>query len=209
MTRISLQNLGFNFSFYGRSFSQAAISSNGFLTFRPPGTSDASSTHRVSTQASRFRTFKRRCHASRLTGTIWTGAQLRHRARAGSFSSSRPTVLITWNNIRDFPNDPAIDNGVHRFQVTLFSDGRILFSLTILRSLLRRRLQACLLADHLPLPQLVDLSNPPVNVINAPIAEFFSTSQMVDTIGRHTDFLCNASRSGCLRLHLCFHRFRF
>jgi hypothetical protein len=37
-------------------------------------------------------------------------------------------VLITWNNIRDFPNDPSVDRGIHRFQVTLFSNGRIVFT---------------------------------------------------------------------------------
>ena len=37
-------------------------------------------------------------------------------------------VVVTWNNIRDFPNDPTRDRGIHRFQVTLFSDGRIRFT---------------------------------------------------------------------------------
>ncbi len=34
-----LQDLGFSFSLYGASFSQAAVSSNGFLTFQPGGVS--------------------------------------------------------------------------------------------------------------------------------------------------------------------------
>src|SRR5262249_45655905 len=127
-----LKDLGFNFSYFGASFSNVAISSNGNLTFFPPPSpslpQDALDLGAVSSIASlgEFQLGLPRiapywhdldARAARTTGG------------AGVFLRQLPDrLMVTWNNIRDFPNDPTIDNGVHRFQVTLFSDGRILFT---------------------------------------------------------------------------------
>ena len=176
-------NLGFNFSFYGASFSQAAISSNGFLTFRPAGTSDAvfdAQSVNAGESLSEFQSTLPRI------APYWHDLDARASQTQGAngifLRLAADRAVITWNNIRDFPNDPSIDNGVHRFQLTLFNDGRIVFSYDTAQ-LTSTALAGVSAGGSSPLPQLVDLSNPPVNVINAPIAEFFSTTQRVDIIG--------------------------
>jgi uncharacterized protein (TIGR03437 family) len=92
--------------------------------------------------------------------------------------------VVTWNNIPDFPNDPTVDNGINRFQVTLFSDGRIVFAYdpqTI-------RLTSTALVGISPgmsatAVQLVNLSNPAAGALLGPLAEFFSTAVRVDVLG--------------------------
>ena len=176
-------NLGFNFSFYGTSFSQAAISSNGFLTFRPPGISDAvfdAQSVNAGESLSDFQTTLPRI------APYWHDLDARASETPGTrgifLRVAADRAVVTWNIIRDFPNDPVTDTGLHRFQVTLFSDGRILFAYDTAQ-LTSTALAGVSAGGSSPLPQLVDLSNPPANTFNAPIAEFFSISQMVDLVG--------------------------
>jgi uncharacterized protein (TIGR03437 family) len=178
-----LQDLGFSFSFYGTSFSNVAVSSNGFLTFRPNG---------VSQQVFDLDSVESGEGLSILqTGLpriapYWHDLDARQNSTQGNngifIRRDSDRVVVTWNNIRDFPNDPAVDNGVHRFQVTLFQNGNILFTYDSAQ-LTSRALAGLSPGNASSLPSLVDLSNPPSGAITAPIAEFFSTSVMVDTIG--------------------------
>jgi uncharacterized protein (TIGR03437 family) len=178
-----LQDLGFNFSFFGASYTQVAVGSNGFLTFRPSGVSNSSfnlnSVDSTETLAAFQNTLPRiapywhdlDATAQRTTGN--NGIFIRK-------ESNR--VLVTWNNIRDFPNDPQVDNGVHRFQVSLFNDGRIV--LTYASAQLTSQALAGITPGASPLvPALVDLDVPPPNAFSGPVGEFFSTATRVDYFG--------------------------
>jgi uncharacterized protein (TIGR03437 family) len=177
-----LQDLGFSFSLYGASFSQVAVSSNGFLTFRPAGVSqaafDAASVDSGESLASLQRSVPR-------IAPYWHDLDARAGQTQGDngiyIRRDNDRILVTWNNIRDFPNDPSQDRGVHRFQVTLASDGRITFTYASVE------LTSTALAGISPglsttTPSLIDLSSPPGGAISAPIAEFFSTNTTVDVV---------------------------
>lgn len=176
------QDLGFSFSFYGASFTNVAISSNGFLAFRPASVSQATfdleavdsgeSLAKFQTSVPRISPYWHDLDASAAVTQGSSGIYIRK-------DSDR--VVVTWNNIRDFPNDPTTDNGVHRFQVTLFNNGRIVMAYD------QAQLTSLALAGisgggTAPVPTLVNLNNPPANAITTPIAEFFSTSSKLDDI---------------------------
>ncbi len=176
------QDLGFTFSFFGASFTNVAVSSNGFLAFRPasvPQTTfdleavdSGESLAKFQTSVPRIAPYWHDLDASAAVTQGSSGIYIRKDA---------DRVVITWNNIRDFPNDPTTDNGVHRFQVTLFSNGRIVFAYD------QAQLTSLALAGisgggTAPVPTLVNLNNPPANAITTPIAELFSTSSKLDDI---------------------------
>ena len=178
-----LKDFGFNFNFFGASFSSVAISSNGNLTFRPAGISQAA--FDLGAVSSMARIFEFQQGLPRIA-PYWHDLDARAAQTAGGagvFLLQLPDrTMVTWNNIRDFPNDPLIDKGVHRFQVTLFSDGRILFTYD------SAQLTSQALAGITPglssnAPTLVNLNSPPSSVFTSAVGEFFSTSVMVDTIG--------------------------
>lgn len=176
------QDLGFSFSFYGASFTNVAVSSNGFLAFRPASVPQATfdleavdsgeSLAKFQTSVPRIAPYWHDLDASAAVTQGSSGIYIRKDA---------DRVVITWNNIRDFPNDPTTDNGVHRFQVTLFSNGRIVFAYD------QAQLTSLALAGisgggTAPVPTLVNLNNPTTNAITTPIAELFSTSSKLDDI---------------------------
>lgn len=177
------QDLGFNFSFYGTTFSTVAVSSNGFLAFRPGSFTQAAFDLEASDSGESL--------AKLQTGTpriapYWHDLDARSTVTQGTagiyIRKDSDRVVITWNNIRDFPNDPATDNGIHRFQVTLFNNGRIVFAYdqAQLTSLAVAGISA---GGSSPIPTLVNLNSPTAATITTPIAEVFSTSSKVDTIG--------------------------
>jgi uncharacterized protein (TIGR03437 family) len=178
-----VQDLGFTLNFYGGSFSTVAISSNGNLTFRPAGVSQqafdlgtVSSGESIAELQMGLPRIAPYWHDLDATAGLTQGGN-------GIFiRRDSDRVLITWNNIRDFPNDPFVDRGIHRFQITLFSDGRIQFTYAS-AELTSRALAGISPGNTSTVPNLIDLNNPPQGAITAPIAEFFSTSVMVDTIG--------------------------
>ena len=176
------QDLGFSFSFYGASFTNVAVSSNGFLAFRPASVDQAAfdleavdsgeSLAKLQTGVPRIAPYWHDLDARASTTQGSSGIYIRK-------DSDR--VVVTWNNVRDFPNDPTTDNGVHRFQVTLFSNGRIVFAYD------QAQLTSLALAGisgggAAPVPALVDFSSPSAAAITAPIAELFSTSSKLDDI---------------------------
>jgi len=176
------QDLGFSFSFYGASFTNVAVSSNGFLAFRPASVPQVTfdleavdsgeSLAKFQTSVPRIAPYWHDLDASAAVTQGSSGIYIRK-------DSDR--VVITWNNIRDFPNDPTTDNGIHRFQVTLFSNGRIVFAYD------QAQLTSLALAGisgggTAPIPTLVDLNNPLAATITTPIAELFSTSSKLDDI---------------------------
>jgi uncharacterized protein (TIGR03437 family) len=177
-----LQDLGFGLSFYGGSYSTVAVSSNGNLTFRPSGVSQQN--FDLGTVLSGESLADLQMGLPRIAPYWHDLDATASRTQGGNgifIRRDTDRVLITWNNIRDFPNNPFIDRGVHRFQVTLFSDGRIQFTYDSAQ-LTTRALAGISPGNTTAVPSLTDLSNPPQGTITAPIAEFYSTSVMVDTI---------------------------
>ena len=176
------QDLGFNFSFYGTTFTTVAVSSNGFLAFRPGSFTQAAFDLEASDSGESLA--KLQAGAPRIA-PYWHDLDARASTTIGAngiyIRKDSDRVVITWNNIRDFPNDPATDNGIHRFQVTLFNNGRIViaFDQAQLTSLAVTGISA---GGSAPIPTLVNLNSPTAATITTPIAEVFSTSSKVDII---------------------------
>ncbi|MGH9802692.1 MAG: hypothetical protein ACRD82_20185, partial [Blastocatellia bacterium] len=117
-----LQDLGFSFSLYGSTFSSIAVSSNGFLAFRPAGISQTDFDQAAVDSGESLATLQ--TGVPRIS-PYWHDLDARSVSTQGAngiyIRKDSDRVVITWNNIRDFPNDPTTDNGIHRFQATLFN----------------------------------------------------------------------------------------
>lgn len=177
------QDLGFSFPYYGASFSSVAISSNGNLVFRPAGIADKTfddgavdsgeSLAVLQSGLPRIAPYWHDLDARSIVTQNNNGIFIR---------KDSDKVLITFNNIRDFPNVPSRDTGIHTFQVTLFKDGRILFGYNAAAQ------TSTVLAGIGPgnssqIPSVVDLSIPPAGTLNTAIAELFSTVASLDEVG--------------------------
>jgi uncharacterized protein (TIGR03437 family) len=177
-----LQNLGFNFSFFGTPFSNVAVSSNGNLTFRPSGVTQGDFDQGTVDSGESLTGFQKGLPR---IAPYWHDLDARAAQTTGSsgvyIRPSSNSVLITWNNIRDFPNDPSVDNGFHRFQVTLFSDGRITFTYDQVQ-LTSTALTGITPGNATSTPTLVNFTTPPASVFGSAVGEFFSKTMIVDTI---------------------------
>ncbi|MFN0109985.1 MAG: hypothetical protein ACKVZH_14110 [Blastocatellia bacterium] len=177
------QDLGFSFSIYGSAFTNVAVSSNGFLAFRPAGANQTTFDQEAVDSGESLA--KLQTSVPRIA-PYWHDLDARSVSTQGSsgiyIRKDNDRVVVTWNNIRDFPNDPVTDTGVHRFQVTLFNNGRIVMAYD------QAQLTSLALAgisgggSAAPIPTLVNLNNPSAAAITTPIAELFSTSSKVDEI---------------------------
>lgn len=178
-----LQDLGFSFNFFGATFSTVAVSSNGNLTFRPGGVNQSTFDDGAVSSIASVAEFQQGLPR---IAPYWHDLDARAGVTSGSngvfIRKDSDRVLITWNNIRDFPNDPTIDNGVHRFQVTLFNNGRIVITYDSAQ-LTSQALAGITPGNSSSVPSLVNLNSPPSSFFTAPVAEFFSTSTTVDVIG--------------------------
>jgi uncharacterized protein (TIGR03437 family) len=178
-----IQDLGFSFNFFSFTFSSVAISSNGNLTFRPGGVSqsvfDDGAVSSIATLAEFQRGLPR-------IAPYWHDLDARASVTPGGngvfIRKDADRVVVTWNNIRDFPNDPTVDRGVHRFQVTLFNTGRIIFTYDSAQ-LTSQALAGITPGNTSNIPTLVNLNSPPSASFTSPVAEFFSTDVMVDYFG--------------------------
>jgi uncharacterized protein (TIGR03437 family) len=178
-----IQDLGFNFSFFGGSYSSVAVSSNGNLTFRPAGVSQSDFDDSTVQSGETLADFQ--AGLPRIA-PYWHDLDATASATSGTngiyLRRDSDRVVISWNNIRDFPNDAAVDRGTHRFQVTLFNNGRIAFTYATVQ-LTTKALVGISAGLSSPTPTLVDFSSPPANSISTPIAQVFSTQTRVDEIG--------------------------
>jgi uncharacterized protein (TIGR03437 family) len=162
------------------NYSDIAVSSNGSLTLRSPVQSqDSFDSDTVSADEtlSLFQTGTPRI------APYWHDLDARASATAGTsgiFIRRDPDrVLVTWNNIRDFPNTSS-DRGIHRFQVSLFNTGQIVLTYASAQLTSRALVGITPGIGQNTTPALVDLSAPPSAVLSSPISEFFSISNRVD-----------------------------
>jgi len=176
------QDLGFNFDFYGTSYASVAVSSNGCLTFRPAGVSDDD--FNFSTVDATETLFVLQTEVPRIA-PYWHDLDATARRTQGAtgiyFRRETDRVMVTWNGIRDFPNDPTVDNGIHRFQATLFRDGRILFAYDSAQ-LRTTAIVGLSPGNAAQVPTFVDLSASTSGPVTGPLAEFFSRTTQVDVI---------------------------
>jgi uncharacterized protein (TIGR03437 family) len=178
-----VEDIGFNFTFFGVNYSSVAISSNGNLVFRPGNVSQGAFDAGAIRSIASLGEFQG--GLPRIAG-YWHDLDARASVTSSSTTGifvrkASDRIIISWNNVRDFPNDPSVDNGTHRFQITLASSGRITITYDAAQ-LTSQALVGITPGGTQTLPVLTDLSAPPSSVINAPVGEFFSTALRVDYI---------------------------
>jgi uncharacterized protein (TIGR03437 family) len=178
-----MQDLGFNFSFYGATFTSVAVSSNGFLVFRPSGVTDASFNADAIDSVESLTDLQTRLPR---IAPYWHDLDARASATQGAngiyFRRDEDRVVVTWNNIRDFPSVASRDTGVHRFQVTLFRDGRIVMTYDFAQ-LTSTALTGISPGNSQQTPSVINFANPPSDTFGNPVAEFFTTTTTVDLVG--------------------------
>lgn len=174
------QTLGFNFNYFGTLYSTVYVTSNGNLVFKPANADSGFDLDAVDTSNS-LTTF--RVGSPRIC-PYWHDLDARTATTGGAngvyLRRDSDRVVVTYNNVRDFPNS-STDNGIHTFQVTLFSDGRILFTYQSIQ-LTTNALVGISPGNSSQTVTLVDLSVPTTSFTNAPIAEYFSTTSRVDEV---------------------------
>ncbi len=174
-----VQSLGFNFSYFGTVYSSVAISSNGFITFRPASISNAAfdaystdsgeSLSKLQSALPRIAPYWHDLDARPTMTVGTTGIYLRN---------DPDKVVITWNDIQDFPNT-ASDNGTHRFQVTLFSDGKILWNYNQIQLTSDAVVGLSGGVNSTP-PLLIDFANPTNVTSGVAMAQLFSSTTEID-----------------------------
>ncbi len=174
-----VQSLGFNFSYFGTVYSSVAISSNGFITFRPASISNASF-DAYSTDSGESLS-KLQSAVPRIS-PYWHDLDARPVSTAGAagiyLRNDPDKVVITWNNIQDYLNNPS-DTGTHRFQVTLFSDGRILWNYNQVQLTTKAVVGLSSGVNSTP-PLLVDFANPTNVTTGVAMGQLFSSTTEID-----------------------------
>ena len=184
------QELGFSFPLFGDNYTIVAISSNGSLTFRNAGAvTDGFSSSSVSSES----LIDLRTGPPRLA-PYWHDLDARPVSITGSngvyFRRDADRAVITWNNIRDFPNDPQRDKGVHRFQAVIFRDGRVSFNYDTVQ-LTSKALVGLSPGAAFNSPATVNFSSIPASVFSSAVAEFFTLDPGIDELAVAKTFLQN------------------
>lgn len=181
------QDIGFNFTYFGAAYSTVYVTSNGNLVFKTASAGSGFDLDAVdsSNSLTTFRT------GSPRIAPYWHDLDARAASTAGAsgiyLRRASDRVVITYNNIRDFPNNSTADNGLHTFQATLFSDGRILFAYQSVQ-LTTNGLVGISPGNSAQTTSLADLSAPPATAFSGPVAEYFSTTFKVDEVGAIQSF---------------------
>ncbi len=174
-----IQDLGFSFPFYGATYSQIAISTNGNVAFRPDGVQQDTFDNGVSDSGESLVDLQ---SGLPRIAPYWHDLDARASVTTGSagiyIKRDASSVLITYNNVRDFPNTSS-DTGVHRFQVRLWNNCRIQFTYSSVQ-LTSRAIAGISPGQSNDMPALVTLSQGSNDPITAPIAEVFSASTITD-----------------------------
>jgi uncharacterized protein (TIGR03437 family) len=173
------QDIGFNFSFFGTTYTSLAISSNGNIVFRNSGVSNAVFDAGAVATGESLAEFQKGLPR---IAPYWHDLDATAPATTGDkgiyLRKDADRVVITWNQLNDFPNS-ASDNGIQTFQATLFNDGRILFNYGLM-TLTSTALTGITPGNTSLNINAVDFTSPPATAQTGPIAEFFSTTQVVD-----------------------------
>lgn len=176
------QDLGFAFTFFGVPYTSVAVSSNGNVLFQPAGMSQALfDDYAVHPTESLF---ELQDGPPRIA-PFWHDLDGRASATGGSrgvyFRAGPDSVLISWNRMLDFPNDPSRDTGEYSFQLWLHSDGRIQFAFRSI-TLTSTGLTGISPGAAVNEPEEISFASPPSRVFTGAVAEFFSALPIVDFV---------------------------
>ncbi len=181
------QDLGFTFPLYGANYTTAAIGSNGNVTFKPAGMSDAVFDSAASEPQQSLNGLM--SGPPRLAA-YWTDLDASPSQISGDAGiwvrRDADRVVVTYNNIPDFG-----DIGVHRFQITLFRDGRFTYFYQRVQ-LTTGAITAATPGTTTATPQLVDFAAPPSAPQSGPLAETFSTVARLDDVAAIRAFFDSA-----------------
>lgn len=175
--------MSFNFPYYGTTYSTVNISSNGFVTFRPAGVANGYFDNNSADSGESLASLQ---SALPRIAPYWHDLDARAVATTGTTGiyvrNDSDRTVITWNNIADFPNTTS-DNGIQRFQLILFIDGRIQFNYAQIQ-LTSSAVTGISAGSGSTSPQLVDFANPGSTSFPAftPLAEVFAVSPGIDEV---------------------------
>jgi uncharacterized protein (TIGR03437 family) len=183
-----MAGLGFAFPFYGSTYSDVGITTNGNVVFRPPNIPQKTFDDYAVESGESFTNL--RDELPRIA-PYWHDLDARTISTPGAngiyYRTESDRAVITYFQIHDFRNT-AGDTGTHRFQITLYRDGRIEFAYD------SAQLTSTAMAGITPgaptagTPVLADFSRPATAPIDGPIAELFSTSTTIDEFAVIDDF---------------------
>jgi hypothetical protein len=150
---------GPRFPFYGTSYDQVYVGTNGYITFTQGDTVARPSATSLATELPRI-------------APLW--ADLIVTSKGGIyFNRLEGRYIITWNAIAQ-----SQFTGTSTFQVVLYDDGRIAFVYKKIKA--RSSLVGISPGHRNQEAQAVDLSKPPADMVSAPMFEAFSKGKRLD-----------------------------
>jgi uncharacterized protein (TIGR03437 family) len=176
-----LQDVGFSFPFYGTTYTNMAISSNGNLSFRPAGMNQATFDDAASDSGETISNMQTQIPR---IAPYWHDLDARPSVTTGDrgvyFRRDATRTVITWNRVRDFANSSS-DNGEATAQAILFPDGRIVLAWQ--NAILSSTALVGIGPGRAGSPDVVNFITPPAGTFTNAIVEFFSVSTTVDDFG--------------------------
>jgi hypothetical protein len=157
---------GFSFTYYGATYRDVFVGTNGFLTF---GAGDAD----VPPHESIADFLKLSPRVAAFWHDLDPG---RARSSGGVFVNQlADRFVVTWNAVPEFTTGTPRD--FNTFQITLYADGRIAFTYDDLAT---KSALVGLSPGNTAQANRLDLSNPPSAGVNGAVLEFFSATRQVD-----------------------------
>ena len=150
---------GPRFPFYGTSYDQVYIGTNGYITFTRGDTSARPSAAALATELPRI-------------APLWADLNVTSQGSV-HFNRLDGRYVITWNSVAQ-----SQFSGASTFQVVLFDDGRIAFVYKKVKA--RSSLVGVSPGNRSQDAQPVDLSTPPDDVVSGPAFEAFSKGKRID-----------------------------
>lgn len=151
--------IGPRFPFYGTSYDQVYVGTNGYITFTQGDTAARPSATSLATELPRIAPLWADLIATS-QGSIY-------------FNRLEGRYVITWNAIAQ-----SQFTGTSTFQVVLYDDGRIAFVYKKIKA--RSSLVGISPGNRNQEAQALDLSKPPADTVSAPVFEAFSKGKRLD-----------------------------
>jgi hypothetical protein len=150
---------GAQFPFYGVSYDKIFIGTNGYITFNQGDTSGRVSAAALAAGSPRIAPLWADLNATNKGDVYYNRLGDRH--------------VITWNAMSEVSS-----GGANTFQAALYDDGRIAFAYKKIKA--KSSLIGLSPGNSELAPQAVDLSNPPAEILTAPLFETFSSEKRLD-----------------------------
>jgi hypothetical protein len=151
--------IGPRFPFYGTSYDQVYVGTNGYITFTQGDTVARPSATSLATELPRI-------------APLWADLIATNQGSI-YFNRLEGRYIITWNSIAQ-----SQFTGTSTFQVVLYDDGRIAFVYKKIKA--RSSLVGVSPGNRNQEAQAVDLSSPPADTVSTPVFEAFSKGKRLD-----------------------------